>query len=79
MVNNHRDYNVATGATKDALRARVVAATNALPADIRVAASVAPSPAEASAALLRGQEATLSALLRIEVSPPRPPPLPRST
>ncbi|OBT60242.1 hypothetical protein VE03_10913 [Pseudogymnoascus sp. 23342-1-I1] len=66
MVNNHYDYNVATGAAKVALRARVVAAANALPADIRVAASVAPSPAETNAALLRGQEATLSALLRIE-------------
>ncbi|KFZ00323.1 hypothetical protein V498_00158 [Pseudogymnoascus sp. VKM F-4517 (FW-2822)] len=54
MVNDHLDWKVAKGAIKEHVREKVVAAANSLPADIRVAASVAPSPAETNAALLCG-------------------------
>ncbi|KFY32094.1 hypothetical protein V493_00518, partial [Pseudogymnoascus sp. VKM F-4281 (FW-2241)] len=66
MISTHYQYRAATSTTKIALREQVRVAANALPANIRMAVSVAPTPAKTNTALLCGQEATLSALLRIK-------------
>ncbi len=54
------------------MRRRVVSAACALPAEVRVAASVALPAAEVNAAILQGQVEMLAVLRRIEVRAPFP-------
>ncbi|ELR07080.1 hypothetical protein VC83_01924 [Pseudogymnoascus destructans] len=62
------DFGAAVGGVRIGLRARIVAAAAALPAEVRVAVSVAPSAAETSAALLRNSEETLVVLRQMQRS-----------
>ncbi|ELR10586.1 hypothetical protein VC83_04133 [Pseudogymnoascus destructans] len=62
------DFGAAVGGVRVGLRARIVAAAATLPAEVRVAVSVAPSAAEMSAALLRNSEETLVVLRQMQRS-----------
>ncbi|OAF54532.1 hypothetical protein VC83_09250 [Pseudogymnoascus destructans] len=62
------DFGAAVGGVRVGLRARIVAAAAALPAEVRVAVSVAPSAVETSAALLRNSEETLVVLRQMQRS-----------